>query len=71
MQGVDPEQAVLYNLQEILRRLRPLVDDIVARELMHHSPHSEASELNDALSHSLERMEGNLSKLGFSSESHT
>ena len=63
MQGSDRERAVLDKMQDILRRLRPLVDDIAGRELVGREPHEETDQLRESLDQSLEQMEYNLNNL--------
>lgn len=67
MQGVDHEQAILYKMQDILKRLRPLVKEIIDRDPGYHSPVDEADQLKTSIASSLKQLEANLSKLDFPS----
>jgi len=65
MQDVNSEQAALYRMQQLLKRLGPVVERVVALELVDRSPQSESSHLKASLTHSLNQMEANLANLGF------
>jgi hypothetical protein len=65
MQVTDQERAVLQRAQQILKRLQPVVDNIVATELVARTPEGETRQLKTSLEHSLTQMEDNLGRLGF------
>lgn len=71
MQGVNPEQAAFYRMQHLLKRLDPLVEKIIALELVDQSPHSESAHLKASLTRSLDQLQTNLDYLGFPKEDST
>jgi HAMP domain-containing protein len=70
MSSIDQKQAVLHKMQDILSRLRPLVDEVVRTELAYRVPLDETEALKTSLNLQLEQMEANLNALGHSSRKH-
>ena len=68
MCAADQERAVLIKLQSILKRLQPLVKDIVECDLAWHSSVEETNQLKSSLAESMKKMKKNLGNLDIPSD---